>query len=191
MTDTRLKVRVLPDLPDALAPATPGGQRRREIPPPTDGATALDPAMTADPGTRPAADLRVLPGGAAEQPSGAAEQPSGAADRRRMFARAHRFVQAVVEIVSGDRPCAQLVRWTDRAVYDSLTTRVAALSDTVGSVPPTERPRARVVSVKVCRPRDGVAEVAAHVRQGKRSHALAARLEYAEQRWICTALELG
>lgn len=184
MTDTRLKVRVLPDLPDALAPTTPGGQRRRENPPPTDGATALDPAMSADVGTRPGADLRVLPGGAAGQ-------PSGDADRRRMLARAHRFVQAVVEIVSGDRPCAQLVRWTDRAVYDSLTTRVAALSDTVGSVPPAERPRARVVSVKVCRPRDGVAEVAAHVRQGRRSHALAARLEYAEQRWICTALELG
>jgi hypothetical protein len=184
MTDTRLKVRVLPDLPDALAPATPGGQRRRENPPPTDGATALDPAVSPDAPPRTAAGLRVLPGGAADQ-------PSGDADQRRMLARAHRFVQAVVEIVSGDRPCAQLVRWTDKAVYDSLTTRVAALSDTVGSVPPTERPRARVMSVKVCRPRDGVAEVAAHVRQGKRSHALAARLEYTEQRWICTALELG
>jgi hypothetical protein len=184
MTDTRLKVRVLPDLPEALAPATPARQRRRENPPPVNGATALDPARSPDPGARPTADLRVLPGGAADQ-------PSGDADRRRMLARAHRFVQAVVEIVSGDRPCAQLVRWTDRAVYDSITTRVAALSDTVGSIPPTERPRARVVSVKVCRPRDGVAEVAAHVRQGKRSHALAARLEHADERWICTALELG
>ena len=184
MTENRLKVRVLPDLPDALAPATPGGQRRRENPPPTDGATALDPAVAAEATPRPVAGLRVLPGGAGDQ-------PSGESDRRRMLARAHRFVQAVVEIMSGDRPCAQLVRWTDRAVYDDLTIRVAALSDTVGSVPPTERPCAKVVSVKVCRPRDGVAEVAAHVRQGLRSHALAARLEYTDQRWICTALELG
>lgn len=182
MTESGLNVRVLPDLPDALAPATPGGQRRCENPPPTDGATALDPAA-ADPAMRPA-DLRVLPGGASEQ-------PKGDTDRRRMLVRAHRFVQAVVEIVSGDRPCTQLVRWTDREVYDDLTTRVAALSGTVGSVPATQRPRAKVVSVKVCRPRDGVAEVAAHVRQGARSHALAARLEHVEQRWICTALELG
>jgi Family of unknown function (DUF6459) len=183
MTESGLNVRVLPDLPDALAPATPGGQRRRENPLPTDGATALDPAASADPTPRPA-DLRVLPGGADEQ-------PKGDADRRRMLVRAHRFVQAVVEIVSGDRPCTQLVRWTDREVYDDLTTRVAALAGTVGSVPATERPRAKVVSVKVCRPHDGVAEVAAHVRQGARSHALAARLEHVEQRWICTALELG
>jgi Family of unknown function (DUF6459) len=96
-----------------------------------------------------------------------------------------------VEIVSGDRPCTQLIRWTDRDVYDDLTTRVAALSGTSGSVPAVGRPRAKVVSVKICRPRNGVAEVAAHVRQGRRSHALAARLEQAEQRWICTALELG
>lgn len=182
MTESGLNVRVLPDLPDALAPATPGGQRRRENPLPTDGATALDPAA-ADRAPRPA-DLRVLPGGAGEQ-------RKGDGDRRRMLVRAHRFVQAVVEVVSGDRPCTQLVRWTDREVYDDLTTRVAALSGTVGSVPATEQPRAKVVSVKVCRPRDGVAEVAAHVRQGARSHALAARLEHVEQRWICTALELG
>jgi len=133
MTESGLNVRVLPDLPDALAPATPGGQRRRENPLPTDGATALDPAASADPTPRPA-DLRVLPGGADEQ-------PKGDADRRRMLVRAHRFVQAVVEIVSGDRPCTQLVRWTDREVYDDLTTRVAALAGTVGSVPATERPR--------------------------------------------------
>ena len=182
MTESGLNVRVLPDLPDALASATPGGQRRRENPLPTDGATALDPATSAE--TPRPAGLRVLPGGAAEQ-------PNGDADPRRMLVRAHRFVQAVVEIVSGDRPCTQLVRWTDREVYNDLTTRVAALSGTVGSVPATERLRAKVVSVKVCRPHGGVAEVAAHVRQGARSHALAARLELVEQRWICTALELG
>jgi hypothetical protein len=105
--------------------------------------------------------------------------------------RARRFVQAVVEVVSGDRPCTQLIRWTDRDVYESLTARVAELSGVTGSVPPVGRPRAKVVSVKMCQPRDGVAEIAAHVRQGRRSHALAARLEQGEQRWICTALELG
>ena len=101
MTESGFNVRVLPDLPDALAPATPGGQRRRENPLPTDGATALDP-VTSTESTRRMADLRVLPGGASDQ-------PESGGDRRRMLVRAHRFVQAVVEIVSGDRPCTQFV----------------------------------------------------------------------------------
>lgn len=177
-----LDVRVLPDLPDT-APTGPDAARRQGVTAPTDGATALDPAITTSP-AGPPADLRVLPGGASGR-------PGDEDDHRHLLLRARRFVQAVVEIVSGDRPCTQLIRWTDREVYDSLTTRVAALADTTGSVPAIERPRAKVVSVKICRPCDGVAEVAAHVRQGCRSHALAARLERAERRWICTALELG
>src|SRR5262245_15998034 len=136
MTESGLEVRVLPDLPDALAPATPRGQRRRENPLPTDGATALDPATSADSAPHPAG-LRLLPGGAADP-------PHGDASRRRMLVRADRFVHAVVGIVSGDRPCTQLVRWTDREVYHDLKTGVAALSGTVGAVPATVRPRAKV-----------------------------------------------
>jgi Family of unknown function (DUF6459) len=177
MTGPSLGVRVLPDLPEGSTSAAGSARSRPDVSAPVDGATALDPATTTAPG--PAADLRVLTGGAAGD------------DDRSLVVRARRFVQAVVEIVSGDRPCTQLIRWTDREVYDDLTTRVAALSGTSGSAPAAGRPRAKVVSVKICRPRDGVAEVAAHVRQGRRSHALAARLEQAEQRWICTALELG
>ena len=181
MTSTALKVRVLPDLPHDTA-ARGGGQRRTDVAAPTDGATALDPA-TDRPATAPTGSaLRLLPGG------GTAD---GSDEQHRTVLRARRFVQAVVEIVSGDRPCSQLIRWTERDVYEDLTKRVGALSGVTGSVSPVERPRAKVVSVKVCRPRDGVAEVAAHVRQGRRSHALAARLEQDDQRWICTALELG
>lgn len=179
MTSTALKVRVLPDLPHDIA--TRGGGRRPDVTAPTDGATALDPVSDrrAPAGT----GLRLLPGG------GSADGSDD--EHRRTVMRARRFVQAVVEIVSGDRPCTQLIRWTERDVYEDLITRVAALSGVTGSVPPAGRPRAKVVSIKVCRPCDGVAEVAAHVRQGKRSHALAARLEQGDQRWTCTALELG
>jgi Family of unknown function (DUF6459) len=177
VTGPELGVRVLPELPDDTTAARAAVQRRPDVTAPVDGATALDPATTTAP--EPSADLRLLPGGDA-----------GDSDRQ-LLIRARRFVQAVVEIVSGDRPCTQLIRWTEREVFDDLTTRVAALTGATGSVPAVERPRAKVVSVKICRPRDGVAEVAAHVRQGNRSHALAARLEQAERRWICTALELG
>ena len=33
---------------------------------------------------------------------------------------ARRFVQAAIEIVGGDRPVAQLLRWTSAEVYDEL-----------------------------------------------------------------------
>jgi Family of unknown function (DUF6459) len=181
MTTTVLKVRVLPDLPEDTG--SPDGGPGHGVATPTDGATALDPRPDRPASTAPEANLRLLPGGGTD--------PGTDDDRRRTLMRARRFVQAVVEIVSGDRPCTQLVRWTDRAVYEDLTTRVAALAGVNGSVALAGRPRAKVVSVKVCRPRDGVAEVAAHVRQGHRSRALAARLEQSERRWICTALELG
>jgi hypothetical protein len=181
MKRSTLDVHVLPDLPDRSGtPVTTTS--RRPVAAPTDGATALDPA--AAPAPTPPTELRLLPGGAT------GTDPTDD-DQRHSLVRARRFIQAVVEIVSGDRPCTQMIRWTDRDVYESLSTRVSAFAGISGSTPSAGRPRAKVVSVKVCRPRDGVAEIAAHVRQGRRSHAIAARLERFERRWICTALELG
>ncbi len=181
MTRSTLDVHVLPDLPDRSGTpvATPS---KSPVGAPTDGATALDPAST--PAPTPPTELRLLPGGAA------GAEPSDD-DQHDTLVRARRFVQAVVEIVSGDRPCTQMIRWTDRDVYESLSARVSAFAGISASTPSTGRPRAKVVSVKLCRPREGVAEIAAHIRQGSRSHAIAARLERVERRWICTALELG
>jgi hypothetical protein len=50
---------------------------------------------------------------------------------------------------------------------------------------------AAVRSVRVQHPDPGVAEVAAHVAIGRRSAAMAFRLEALGDRWLCTALELG
>jgi hypothetical protein len=183
MTRSTVDVHVLPDLPDSTGGRAVTSHSPHSVAAPTDGATALDPATTPAPAAPPAA-LRLLPGGAT------GGDPADD-DQRHTLVRARRFVQAVVEIVSGDRPCTQMIRWTDREVYESLSTRVSAYAGISGSTPSAGRPRAKVVSVKVCRPRDGVAEIAAHVRQGRRSHAIAARLERFERRWICTALELG
>ena len=51
--------------------------------------------------------------------------------------------------------------------------------------------RGVVRSIHVSEPADGVAEVAALVRRGARSTAVALRLEGLDGRWQCTALELG
>jgi hypothetical protein len=38
---------------------------------------------------------------------------------------------------------------------------------------------------------EGVAEVSAHVRSGRRSRAVAARFEQRRDRWFCSALEFA
>lgn len=93
-----------------------------------------------------------------------------------------RLVQAMVEVLAGDRPSAQLVRWTTGDVYDEVRQRVR--SDARGATRPVVR------SLHVCEPADGVAEVCALVQRGMRSTAIALRLEGVDGRWQCTALEL-
>jgi hypothetical protein len=110
---------------------------------------------------------------------------------REVQAWAARFAQAVVEVVGGDRPLSQLLRWTTARVYNDLSRRVRILART--SVAPqrmrTVRPQVR--SVHVCQPGPDCAEVSVHVRHGQRSRALAARLERRQGHWTCTALHLG
>ena len=100
---------------------------------------------------------------------------------------AARLVQALVEVLAGDRPVGQLVRWTSAAVYDD----VAALA-LPGERGTSAGGRGVVRSVHVSEPVDGVAEVAAVVvRRGRRTTAVALRLEGLDGRWQCTAVELG
>lgn len=102
-----------------------------------------------------------------------------------------RFVQALVEVLAGDRPVAQLLRWTNDRVYNDVLARVHTLAPAAGASQRPGRDRAMVRSVHVCEPRDGVAEAAIHVRHGGRSRAVAVRLEGLDGRWRCTALQLG
>jgi hypothetical protein len=104
---------------------------------------------------------------------------------------AARFAQAVVEVLGGDRPLAQLVRWTSQRVYVDLERRLGLLARTsdAGRRRRTLRPQVR--SVHVFHPTPEAAEVSVHVRYGQRSRAIAARLELVRGRWQCTALQLG
>ncbi|QIK65593.1 hypothetical protein G7072_03905 [Nocardioides sp. HDW12B] len=104
-------------------------------------------------------------------------------------ALARRFAQAAVEVVAGQRPVLQLLRWTDEHVYADLERRASLVRQARGSSP--RRVHAQVRSVHVCRPHDDSAEVSVHVRHGERSRALALRLERHRDRWRCTVLQFG
>lgn len=97
---------------------------------------------------------------------------------------AARLVQAVAEVLAGSRPLQQLMPWTDERVYLQLTGRLRR-QRTVVSAP------ARLCSVRVSEPRDGVAEACAVLRRGTRSRAVALRLEGVDGRWRCTVLQIG
>ncbi|WP_254069970.1 Rv3235 family protein [Pimelobacter simplex] len=114
--------------------------------------------------------------------------------RRTIEEWTHRFVQAAVEIVGGDRPVSQLLRWTAPEVYGDLHRRALLVARAGGHQPGLARVQAvrpRVQSVHACFLSDAVVECGVHVRHGARSRAVAARFERVEQRWICTALDFS
>lgn len=103
---------------------------------------------------------------------------------------AARFLQAVVEVLSSDRPLTQLVRWTDPTVYAEIAQRRQRVASP--GKPVTGRAgRAQVVTVHICHPTSDSAEVAARVSMGGRSRAIAARLDLQRDRWLCTAIQFG
>ena len=116
--------------------------------------------------------------------------------RRQLDAFIARYLQAVVEIAAGDRPVAQVLRHTAPQVYDDLGARAR----TVGSLGAPAAPgqgrgpnpaRPVVVGVRTALIRSDAVEASAHVRYGRRSRAVAARLEIVRDRWQCVALEWG
>lgn len=143
--------------------------------------------------------LAMLPRSEPPPTSGAAHPGTSvvAIDRRQRAVIeewARRFAQAAVEIVGGDRPVSQLLRWTLPDVYDDLRRRTALVARAGGHQPGLARVqpvRPRVLSVHTCFLRPDAVEASIHVRYGERSRALAARFERIEQRWICSALDFA
>lgn len=169
-TVTHLGGRRPGDEPAGAAPASPL---------PVDGSLALAGRAPGTPPGTPMPDLRVV---------------GAARERRRpeeVQAWAARFAQAVVEVLGGDRPLSQLVRWTSQRVHAELERRLSLLAHTATASRRMRAVRPQVRSVHVCRPTAEAAEVSVHVRHGPRSRAIAARLELVDGRWQCTALQLG
>ncbi|WP_299040014.1 Rv3235 family protein [uncultured Pseudokineococcus sp.] len=98
------------------------------------------------------------------------------------------LASAVVEVLAGRRPVAQLTRWTTMDVQEGLTRRLALAN----RLRPARSQRAAVVRrVRITHPADGVVEAAAVVHDTHRVRAIALRLEGWDTRWRLTALEIG
>lgn len=125
---------------------------------------------------------------------GAAVVPIDRRMRRTIEEWTHRYIQAAVEIVGGDRPVSQLVRWTAPDVYADLRRRAHLVALAGGHQPGLARVqpvRPRVRSVHACFVTTEIVECGVHVRHGERSRAVAVRFERRGQRWICTALDFA
>ena len=73
--------------------------------------------------------------------------------RSRLDQWAHRYAQAAVEIVGGDRPVSQLLRWTVPRVYADLARRAQLVARAAGQQPGQGRVQAvrpQVVGVRTC-----------------------------------------
>ena len=147
---------------------------------------------------------RLGPGHARARPAATARSPAGPDDaarrrrgrgrpslRRKLEPWSHRYAQAAVEIVGGDRPVSQLLRWPPATVYADLHRRALLVARAGGHQPGQGRVqpvRPKVVSVHTCFVSDTAVEAGIRVRYGARSRALAARFELAARdRWVCTA----
>ncbi len=91
------------------------------------------------------------------------------------------FATVLVEVLTGRRPVGQLRVHAAPAVFAGLVNRA----------PKGLGAPAQLMSVRVCQPADGVAEVCAIVRSGARVRAIAFRMEGVDGRWRVTALDIG
>ena len=90
------------------------------------------------------------------------------------------LARAVIEVLSGRRPLGQLRMHCAPDVYAGLADRPTFAS---AALP-------HLVSVRVCEPADGVAEVSVAYRRAERVRALAFRIQGVDGRWRMTALQL-
>jgi len=96
--------------------------------------------------------------------------------------------QAIVEVVSGQRPAPQLIRHTSPTIYSTIARQ--ALVASRRRTPGARRP-AIVRRIRLCEPADGIIEACAVVISHGRVRALALRLEGLDGRWLVTALTMG
>jgi hypothetical protein len=115
-----------------------------------------------------------------------ASRPTARSELPEARSVAHRVVLGIIEAATGRRPATQLAPYTAAAVQAGLV-RDAGRITRLG----TARQPARVHSLHLTEPADGVAEVAAVIRVGERYRAIALRLEGLDGRWRCVRVQIG
>ena len=100
---------------------------------------------------------------------------------------------ALVQVLTGQRPSSQLIRWLDEDVMTTVrySTRRSEASRRARTSSTPAAPSTAVVSVRAQCPSDRAVEASAHLRIGRRFAAMAFRLEAFGDRWLCTALEVA
>jgi uncharacterized protein DUF6459 len=101
---------------------------------------------------------------------------------------ARRLLLGIIETAGGRRPLNQLTALLSPGVAHGLRTEFE-LAGQLGR--PHWTHRGVIGSVRATEPADQVAEVCATVRDSRRVHAVAIRLEVRHGRWCCTRLVLG
>lgn len=185
-------------LTDPTPPLASPARHRLHVRP----APPVDPPYDDEPALRSTSGLWLLPA-AVEQlpfedtdraPDGTVEsfdvQPTPRSDLPCPRVAAAGLVQALMEVMSGERSVRQLTGVTSEDVYTQLECRIKALRALRHRRGIASTGAARLISIRVGEPSDGVAEVTAVVRRGERHRAVALRLEGADGRWRCTALQL-
>lgn len=158
----------------------PYDDEREPLAPPVSGSLAL----SFPPPTRVSVPLRLVPPAGGVTVTGEPTRRDLLPDPRPWTSR---LAQAVAEVLAGARPAAQLSRVATLEVLHLLERNAGRL----GAGPGLPRQRPVVGSVRVCEPRDGVAEACAVVDTGPRRRAIALRLEGQAGEWRCTAIQVG
>lgn len=104
------------------------------------------------------------------------------------------FAQKIAEVVGGDRPASQLVRWTTKDVVADLRYR-AALTARSGAYEPglgRHQPvRPRVYRWHLHMVTETIVEATVNIKFGHGHRAMALRFEQSGENWICTVLNFG
>ena len=100
------------------------------------------------------------------------------------------FAQLLTEATDGRRPLDALGCWLDEWVLAEVSRRVRLQRARRPRTPTAAPPPSVVSSLRAQLTTPTTLEVAVHLRRGRRSSAMAFRLDRADRRWRCTALEL-
>ncbi|WP_020670521.1 Rv3235 family protein [Amycolatopsis nigrescens] len=108
--------------------------------------------------------------------TGRTAEPPGPGPEQRFL---RQLLNAILEVREGSRPPAQLRNLVDPRLYQRLLAE-----------PKTTGERYLLGSVRASRPAPAAIEACGTVRAGRRTMAVAARLERSEDRWRCTSFAL-